>query len=115
MEQSLKVQQQLLLDLEVENSTRADGGGDFPTNWRPARGEGPNRLLGEVLRWETPTKAFDRDDGEPVRVLVVRDFDDRLWNVWGFHLLLSKALKRKDPKPGDFIALEYRGRHEGKN
>lgn len=82
--------------------------------WRPHQPKHncPAVVYGLVTERDTFTSAYG--DGEKVPTLRILTADNIEWSVIGFHGYLRSELERKDPRPGDFIALAFTGTKPGK-
>jgi hypothetical protein len=76
-----------------------------PEAWIPEPGD---TLVGEAVQWDAVT--IERDGSERTcDVLTVRDPAGKEHSVWTWHTVLQNELVGK-VEPGDFVALNYRGR-----
>jgi len=82
--------------------------------WRPQEPghESPAIIAGLVIEvGEYYSSEYHDENGAPkisptLRVLAR---DNVVWSVIGFHGYLREDIRRKQPKPGDFVALAFRG------
>jgi hypothetical protein len=92
---------------EFADRARATLDAPEPGNWRPDRDQShPRLLIGEL--------AAVVDDVHtswgPRQIVVVRDSDGGLWNVWLLHKVLIDEFHRQQPKVGEMLAIAYDGR-----
>jgi hypothetical protein len=78
-------------------------------NWLPHKPaeECPETISGLVLERGTFTSNYDTD--ELIPTMRILSADNVEWSVIAFHGFLKSELDRKDPRPGDFIAIAYKG------
>jgi hypothetical protein len=80
--------------------------------WKPHEGENcPNTLFGLVLERGTFTSNYDNRDVPTLQILAA---DGTVWSVTAFHGYLAGAIKRKNPRAGDFVAIAYKGKGKAK-
>jgi hypothetical protein len=79
---------------------------EYPEAWKPEEGES---IAGVAVRWEEVTLDRDGDGPRTCDVLTLRTEDGVERSVWTWHFVLHKELVGK-VEPGDFVAINYRGR-----
>jgi hypothetical protein len=88
-------------------------GRDYPTAWMPDKNdEHPRVLFGTLVEYQHGPVS-DYSDERPW-IAVVEDRDDRLWSVWLNRAVLRDEFARRRPKPGERLAIAYKGRAKKK-
>jgi hypothetical protein len=79
---------------------------EYPEAWKPEEGES---LVGVAVRWEEVTLDRDGDEPRTCDVLTLRTEGGIERSVGTWHFVLRNELVDK-VEPGDFVAINYRGR-----
>jgi hypothetical protein len=83
---------------------------DPPTTWRPnGPDEHPAMIVG-VMESREPGPDFGYG---PHDVVVLRTPTGTRWSVFLMHQVLREEFDRKQPRPGDLVAVKYEGRIQG--
>jgi hypothetical protein len=81
---------------------------EYPPAWKPAEGE---TLAGVAIRWDHVTIERKDQEPRPCAVLVLRDAKGTQHGVWCWHTVLKNELVG-NVNPGDFVAINYRGKRQ---
>jgi hypothetical protein len=77
-------------------------------NWEPQKNASqPPTIFGLCVERGEYHSDFHRD--EPRLTMRLLTADNIEWSVIGFHGFLQSELKFKNPQPGDYVAVSYRG------
>jgi hypothetical protein len=83
---------------------------DTPTTWRPNGPDEHPPLLVGVMESREPGPDFGYG---PHDVVVLRTPAGERWSVFLMHQVIREEFDRKQPRPGDLIAVKYEGRVQG--
>jgi hypothetical protein len=97
------------MDTERVRRLAAQTEHEHPESWRPEPGD---VLVGTFVRRDSGVSSYD---GKTYTIVVIRDENGVEHGVWAFHTALRQQLSAARPKPGEAIALRYRGKRQGAN